>query len=163
MLLVQPPPLFQLAALLFTTPLLSPTFCQHKTSNTDRLTELRFYVQQQQQSHRFTASIQVNLHQPASPVKNWRFLLVQSFNAHMPLLTATSVFRLERRRWSSPQQCYLHYTVSVPKGFTFNQCQICYFRDVLPSRQSLSMVLKKLNQIRQKQTCISNKLYFNTK
>ena len=114
-------------------------------------------------SHRFTASIQVNLHQPASPVKNWRFLLVQSFNAHMPLLTATSIFRLERRRWSSPQQCYLHYTVSVPKGFTFNQCQICYFRDVLPSRQSLGMALKKLNKIRQKQTCISNKLYFNTK
>jgi len=26
----------------------------------------------------------------------------------MPLLMATSTFRLGRRRWSSPQQCYLH-------------------------------------------------------
>jgi len=26
----------------------------------------------------------------------------------MPLLTATSAFGLGRRRWSSPQQCYLH-------------------------------------------------------
>jgi len=34
-------------------------------------------------------------------------LLVQSFTARMPLLTAASAFGLERRRWSSPQQCYL--------------------------------------------------------
>ena len=52
--------------------------------------------------------IQVNLRQPAPPVKNWRILLVQSFTARMPLLTATSAFGLGRRRWSSPQQCYLH-------------------------------------------------------
>jgi len=32
---------------------------------------------------------------------------VQSFTAHMPLLTATSTFGLGRRCWSS-QQCYLH-------------------------------------------------------
>jgi len=31
---------------------------------------------------------------------------VQSFTARMPLLTATSTFGLERRRWSSPQQCF---------------------------------------------------------
>jgi len=31
-----------------------------------------------------------------------------SFTAHMPLLTATSTFRLGRRRWSSLQECYLH-------------------------------------------------------
>jgi len=31
-----------------------------------------------------------------------------SFTAHMPLLMATSMFGLERRRWNSPQQCYLH-------------------------------------------------------
>ena len=59
-------------------------------------------------NHRFTAIIQVNLRQPAPPVKNWRILLVQSFTASMPLLTATSTFGLGRRRWSSPQQCYLY-------------------------------------------------------
>jgi len=35
-------------------------------------------------------------------------LLVPSFTARMPLLTATSAFGLGRRRWSSPQQRYLH-------------------------------------------------------
>jgi len=46
---------------------------------------------------------------------NWRILLVQSFSARMPLLTATSAFGLGRRRWSSPQQWYLHclHTVSL--------------------------------------------------
>ena len=34
---------------------------------------------------------------------------MQSFTARMPLLTATSAFGLGRKRWSSPQQCYLHY------------------------------------------------------
>jgi len=59
--------------------------------------------------HRFAAMIQVNLCKPnAPPVNNWRILLVQSFAARMPLLTATSTFGLGRRRWSSPQQCYLH-------------------------------------------------------
>jgi len=33
---------------------------------------------------------------------------VQSFTARMPLLVATSTFRLGRRHCSSPQQCYLH-------------------------------------------------------
>ena len=51
--------------------------------------------------------LQVNLHYPAPSVKNWRTLLVQSFTAHMPLLTATSASGLGRRCWSS-QQCYLH-------------------------------------------------------
>jgi len=32
-------------------------------------------------------------------------LLVQSFTAHMPLLTAASAFGLGNRRWNS-QQCY---------------------------------------------------------
>ena len=36
-----------------------------------------------------------------------RILSVQSFTAHMPLLTTTSAFGLGRRCWSSPQQCYL--------------------------------------------------------
>jgi len=45
-----------------------------------------------QQPPPFRAIIQVNLHQPAPPVKNWRILLVQSFTASacMPLLMATS-------------------------------------------------------------------------
>jgi len=34
----------------------------------------------------------VILHQTAPPVNNWRTLLVQSFTAHVPLLTATSTF-----------------------------------------------------------------------
>ena len=33
---------------------------------------------------------------------------MQGFTARMPLLAATSAFGLGRRRWSSPQQCYLH-------------------------------------------------------
>jgi len=61
----------------------------------------------QNHKHCFTAILQVNLHQPAPPVKNWRILLVQSFTVHMPLLMAISVFRLGRY-WSSPQQCHLH-------------------------------------------------------
>ena len=36
--------------------------------------------------HRFMAFIQNNLCQPATPVKNWRILLKQSFTAHVPLL-----------------------------------------------------------------------------
>jgi len=46
--------------------------------------------------------------QLAPQVKNWRILLVQSSTACTPLLTATSTFGLGRRRWRSPQQCYLH-------------------------------------------------------
>ena len=52
--------------------------------------------------------MQVNLHQPTHPVKNWRILLVQNFTACMTLLAATSAFELGRRCWSSPQQCYPH-------------------------------------------------------
>ena len=44
------------------------------------------------------AIIQVNLHQPAPPVKNGKILLVQSFTARMPLMTATSAFGLGRGR-----------------------------------------------------------------
>ena len=33
---------------------------------------------------------------------------MQSLTARMPLLMATSVFGLGRRRWSSYLQCYLH-------------------------------------------------------
>ena len=65
-------------------------------------------VLQQHNHHHFMAIIQVNLLQLTPPVKNWRILLVQSFNTHMPLLTATSAFGLGRRCWSSPQQCYQH-------------------------------------------------------
>ena len=56
----------------------------------------------------FTATIQVNLRLPAPPVKKWRILLTQSCTARMPLLAATSAFGLRRRRWSSPQQCYVY-------------------------------------------------------
>ena len=33
---------------------------------------------------------------------------MQSFTPHIPLLTAASAFRLGRRRWNFPQECYLH-------------------------------------------------------
>ena len=69
--------------------------------------------------HRFTAIIQVNLHQPALPVENWRMLLVQSFTVHMPLLTATSALGLGRRRsavlftqspWAGWEHTHTHLT-----------------------------------------------------
>jgi len=55
----------------------------------------------------------VSLCKLANPAKNWRTVLVQSFTAHVLLLTATSSLVLWRRRWRSPQRCYLHCTVSV--------------------------------------------------
>jgi len=60
-------------------------------------------IQYYNNNKHFTAIIQVNLRSPALPVKNWRILLVQSFTAHVPLLTATSALALVRKRWSSPQ------------------------------------------------------------
>jgi len=53
-------------------------------------------------NHCYTTIVQINLCEPAPPVKNWRILLVQSFTARMTLLTAASTFGLGRRRWSSP-------------------------------------------------------------
>jgi len=38
---------------------------------------------------------------PGTPVKNWRILLEQSFSARMPLLVATSAFRLGMLEFSS--------------------------------------------------------------
>jgi len=45
----------------------------------------------------FTAIILVDPSYPASPVKNWRTLLEQSFTAHLPLLMASSTFGVGRR------------------------------------------------------------------
>ena len=39
---------------------------------------------------------------------------MQSFTAHIPLLVATTALGLGRRRWSSPQQCYLHCLHTIP-------------------------------------------------
>jgi len=50
----------------------------------------------------------VILHQTAPPVNNWRTLLVQSFTAHVPLLTATSTF------YRGVLLDSVIYTVSVP-------------------------------------------------
>ena len=41
----------------------------------------------------------------------------------MPLLTATSAFRLGRRHWSSPQQCYLHRLCTLTTSIT-RKCKI---------------------------------------
>jgi len=46
----------------------------------------------------------------APPVKKWKILLEQSFAVHMPLLTATSAFRLGRRILLSG----VTYTTSIP-------------------------------------------------
>ena len=40
---------------------------------------------------------------------------MQSFTARMPLLTANSTSGLGRRRWSGPQQCYLHCLCTINK------------------------------------------------
>ena len=62
------------------------------------------------QFHYSWGIIQVSLCLPAPAVKNWTISLVQSFTAHMPLLTATSAFGLGRRRWSS------NVLVAISKG-----------------------------------------------
>jgi len=58
---------------------------------------------------------------------------VQSFTAHMPLLTATSAFELGRRCWSSPQQCYLHCLRTIndnkdisASAFDTVLCKLCH-------------------------------------
>ena len=58
-------------------------------------------------NHRFLAIMQVNLHYPAPPVKNWRNLLVQSFTA---LADSNQCIQISEKtlHWSSPQQCCLH-------------------------------------------------------
>jgi len=81
-------------------PFLLPNQQRQSTEGNDTIT----YNYNQPINYRF---IQVNLHWPAPPA-DWRILFAQSFMARMPLLTATSAFELERRRRSSPQQCYLH-------------------------------------------------------
>ena len=55
-----------------------------------------------------------NASQLAPPAKNWRILLKQSFIAHMPLLTATNIYGLNRRHWSFHQQCYIHHLRIIP-------------------------------------------------
>ena len=73
-----------------------------------RLILILILLLQQQQQQPFYGHY---IGQPAlagTPVKKWRILLVQSFTARMPLLMATSIFGLGRRRCCSPQQCYLH-------------------------------------------------------
>jgi len=60
-------------------------------------------------THRhFMAIIQVNLCQPMPTVKKWKILLEQSLTARMPLLTATSAFRLGRTHYS-----FLHHPHTV--------------------------------------------------
>ena len=56
------------------------------------------------------AFIQVYLRWPAPPVKNWRILLVQSFTARMPLLTAHSHYGEDAGVLLNS----VIYTVSVP-------------------------------------------------
>jgi len=45
--------------------------------------------------NRYTGQRALTCQRQNPPVKNWRILLVQSFTARMPLLTAASAFGLE--------------------------------------------------------------------
>ena len=47
-------------------------------------------------------------------------------------------------------------------GLTSYASKIGHFRDVVPSH-SLGLVLKKMKQTQQKQTCIHNEVYYNIK
>jgi len=59
---------------------------------------------------------------------------MQSFTARMPLLTATSAFRLARRRWSSPQHSTVLSTTFPWALFT-----------LLVGRQEQHLACKKLS------------------
>jgi len=68
---------------------------------------------------------------------NWMILLMQSFTPHMPLLTAASAFR---RRWYSPQECYLHclctldqFIILMPHGQLVIDCRLNCHRTQLLS------------------------------
>jgi len=65
-------------------------------------------VHQQQQQPPFYGHYTDQLALACFRLKNWGILLVQSFTARMPLLTATSAFGLGRRRCMSSQQRCLH-------------------------------------------------------
>ena len=58
----------------------------------------------------------------------------------MPLLTATSAFGLGRRRWSSPQQCYLH---CLRTGSELNDSQLSRKRSVEKCSEGSKMRLMK--------------------
>jgi len=62
--------------------------------------------------------IQDNLHYLAPPVKNCVILLVQSFTACMPLITASSTFGLGRRQ-SSQLTTRLHCTRQYPTVYAW--------------------------------------------
>ena len=72
----------------------------------------------------------------AAAVNNWRMLLVQSFTARMPLLTATSALGLGRKRWSSHQQCYLHCLriITIKTLQTHSHILFHHFCHLLPKR-----------------------------
>ena len=66
---------------------------------------------------------------------------MQSFTARMPLLTATSAFGLGRRRWSSPQQCYLHCLRTITSRNVCDQCvgvcvcvSVCVCQELLDNK-----------------------------
>ena len=58
--------------------------------------------------------MQVNLHQPAPPVKNRRILQVQSFTALMPLLMATCTFVLPKVLSTNTMSPYLQSRPNIP-------------------------------------------------
>jgi len=47
-------------------------------------------------NNRYTGLIQFNLHQLASPIKNWTISLEPGFTAHIHMLMATSIFGLRK-------------------------------------------------------------------
>jgi len=70
---------------------------------------------------------------------------------YMTLLTTTSAFRLGRRRWSSPQQCYLH-CLHTFNTIRYNTTQICIARKItreweaLPDSESIQQVSTSSHQ-----------------
>ena len=89
----------------------------------------------------FMAIIQVNLRWSVHLVKNWRILSMQSFTARMPLLMATSAFRLGRRCCSSAQQCYLHCLRTCKHTTNSQQIQ----NTIINNKQSSTYPHKRLN------------------
>ena len=68
----------------------------------------------------FTAIIRISRN---LQLRTGEVLLVQSFTARMPSLTENRAFGLGRRRWSSPQQCYLH-CLRTSVSYLISMCSI---------------------------------------
>ena len=85
------------------------------------------------------AIIQADLHQPLPPLG---FRCGRVLIPLMLLLMATSSFILGRRRWSSPQQCYLHHLCTFFFALLYNTWA-SYCREIYSIKIFLSIFLFK--------------------